>query len=131
MIVRVSRAALERMRAEAEASAPEECCGLLLGGQGIEEVRAAANVAPDPGRRFEIDPQALVDAFRAARQGGPEVIGYYHSHPSGPSEPSAIDRALAAGDGKVWAIIVGGRDVTFWRDDGQGVAPLSYVVEDR
>jgi len=130
MVVHVSRAALGRMLAEAAASAPEECCGLLLGNRAIEEVRPATNVAADRRRRFEIDPQALVDAFRAAREGGPEVIGYYHSHPDGPGEPSGIDRALAAGDGKVWAIVAE-RDVTFWRDDGHGFAPLSYVVEDR
>ena len=130
MIVRVSRVALERMRAEAEAAAPDECCGVLVGGQAVEEARPAANVAPDRRRRFEIDPQALVDAFRSARQGGPEVLGYYHSHPAGPTEPSATDRSLAAGDGKVWAIVAED-DVTFWRDDGHGFAPLSYVVEDR
>jgi proteasome lid subunit RPN8/RPN11 len=102
----------------------------LLGNRAIEEIRPATNVASDRLRRYEIDPQALVDAFRAAREGGPEVIGYYHSHPQGPGEPSGIDRALAAGDGKVWAIVAE-RDVTFWRDDGHGFAPLSYVVEDR
>jgi proteasome lid subunit RPN8/RPN11 len=118
------------MRAEASDSTPEECCGLLLGRDAIEEARPAANLAADPCRRFEIDPQALIDAQRAAREGGPAIIGYYHSHPAGLAEPSAIDRALAAGDGKVWAI-VGEQDVTFWRDERDGFAPLPYVVEDR
>lgn len=118
------------MRTAARDSAPEECCGLLLGCEAIEDVRSAANVAADPRRRFEIDPQALIDTHRAARAGGPRVIGYYHSHPAGPAEPSAIDRAMAAGDGKVWAI-VGESGVTFWRDDRGGFAPLPYVVEDR
>ncbi len=118
------------MLAEAEASAPEECCGLLLGGQSVEEIRPAANVASDRRRRFEIDPQALVDAYRSARAGGPQIAGYYHSHPAGPAEPSEVDRAMAAGDGKVWAI-VGESGVAFWRDEEAGFAPLSYVVEDR
>jgi len=119
------------MRAAARDCAPEECCGLLLGRDGrAEEARPAANVAAEPCRRFEIDPQALVDAHRAARGDGPEVIGYYHSHPAGPSEPSAVDRAMASADGKVWAI-VGEGGVTFWRDDRDGFAPLPYVVEDR
>ena len=118
------------MRAEAEASAGEECCGLLLGGDTIDEARPATNVAPDPIRCFEIDPQALSDAHRVARRGGPAVLGYYHSHPRGPAEPSAVDRAMAAGDGMVSAIL-GVNDTTFWRDDGHGFARLSYVVEDR
>jgi len=121
---------MERLRSEAEASAPEECCGLLLGREIIDEVRPAANVAPDRRHRFEIDPQALVDAYRAARSGGPQVMGYYHSHPAGPAGPSDVDRAMAAGDGKVWAIVAEG-GVTFWRDEETGFAPLSYVVEDR
>jgi proteasome lid subunit RPN8/RPN11 len=130
MDVRVSRPALDRLLAEAAGVAPEECCGILLGSDGsITEVRAAANVAHDPRRRFEIDPQALVDAHRAARRGGPQVVGYYHSHPRGPAEPSATDCAQAAHDGRIWAII-GESAVTFWRDEEAGFVPLSYTVED-
>ena len=130
MDVRVSRPALDRLLAEAAGAAPEECCGILLGSDGsIRKVRAAANVAPDPRRRFEIDPQALVDAHRAARRGGPQVVGYYHSHPEGPAEPSATDCAQAAHDGRIWAII-GESAVTFWRDEEAGFVPLSYTVED-
>lgn len=130
MGLRVTRSALERMRVSASDSAPHECCGLLLGREAIEEAHPAANVASDPRRHFEIDPQALVDAHRAARAGGPRVLGYYHSHPAGPAAPSATDRAMASGDGRVWAI-VGADDVTFWRDEEAGFAPLPYAVEDR
>lgn len=109
---------------EARKALPDECCGILLGRDGaILEVRPAANVHPSPARHFEIDPQALVDAHRAARAGGPDVIGYYHSHPNGLAAPSATDREMAAGDGRVWAIVAVG-DVTFWRDDKAGFVPL-------
>ena len=130
MVLRVSRPVLEALLAEAARAAPEECCGLLLGRDGtIEAARPAANVADDPLRRFEIEPQALVDAHRAARRGGPQVIGYFHSHPTGPVEPSATDRAQAAHDGSIWAI-VGTSAVTFWRDEEAGFVPLSYTVAD-
>ena len=128
-MLRVTREVLDRMLAEAEDAREKECCGLLLGSGTVDEARPATNVAKDPRRRFEIDPQALVDAYRAAREGGPAVIGFYHSHPTGQAAPSATDRAMAAGDGKVWAIL--GKDgVTFWRDEKQGFAPLPYAVED-
>lgn len=130
MTLRVTREALDRMRSEAAAAAEEECCGLLLGRDVVEEARPAANVALDRRRRFEIDPQALVDAHRAARLGGPAVIGYYHSHPAGAAAPSTADCELASGDGRVWAII-GAGGVTFWRDNRYGFAPLPYAVEDR
>lgn len=111
--------------AEAGAAYPRECCGILLGEGGrISAIVPAANVHPDPERHFEIDPRALIDAHRAMRAGGPEVAGYYHSHPSGRAEPSATDQALAAGDGKIWAIIGAGA-VTLWQDCPAGFAPLS------
>lgn len=103
---------------------------MLLGEGGrIAAAIETANVHPDPATHFEIDPQALIDAHRAARAGGPEVIGYFHSHPVGEPAPSAIDRASAAHDGRVWAIIAGDR-VQFWRDDRTGFDALSFTIID-
>ncbi len=121
------------LRAEAAQAYPRECCGILVGhAAAITAALPARNLHPAPEAHFEIDPQALVDAHRAARAGGPEVIGYYHSHPTGPAEPSATDRALAAGDGRVWAIIghAGNHegDITFWRDEPTGFVPLAYTT---
>ena len=131
MDICVTRPVFDQLLAEAAGAAPEECCGILLGRKdAIESAHSATNVAAQPLRCFEIDPQALVDAHRAARSGGPQVLGYYHSHPLGRAEPSATDRARAAHDGRIWAI-VGEGDVTFWRDEEAGFVPLSYTVEDR
>lgn len=119
------------MVSEAERAAPEECCGILFGRPGaIETALRTTNVAQDRLRRFEIDPQALVDAHRHARRGGTPVAGYYHSHPDGPAEPSEVDRASASGDGMIWAV-VGKPGVAFWRDEEAGFVLLSYVIEDR
>jgi proteasome lid subunit RPN8/RPN11 len=121
----------EALMGAARAAMPHECCGLLLGiGNRIDSIIATANVADDPARHFAIDPRALIDAHRAARAGGPQVLGYYHSHPAGPASPSATDRAEAAGDGRIWAIIEPGGaeaagDVTFWRDDETGFTRLA------
>jgi len=91
----------------------------------IEAYRPASNVHPTPETHFEIDAQALIDAYRAMRAGGPRLVGYYHSHPQSLAEPSATDRAMAATDGMIWAII--GRDVLrLWRAGENGFSPLSY-----
>lgn len=132
MVIEVTSGAIATMLDEMARCAPEEACGLLLGpagGRRIARARAAANVAQDRTFRFEIDPQALIDAHRAQRSGGPALIGYYHSHPGGGASPSATDCAMASGDGRVWAIITAGR-VTFWRDTPEGFEPLSYAVVD-
>lgn len=119
------------MLAAARAAHPREACGLLLGEAGrITAARETANVHPTPATHFEIDPQALIDAHRAARAGGPEVVGYFHSHPTGAAAPSATDLAMAAQDGRIWAIIAG-EEVTFWQDTRAGFTALSYRVVER
>ena len=115
MAVTISSDALDFIRKSAAASPDFEVCGLLLGeGDHIVAAVACANVAAEPGHRFEIDPAALIAAHRAARAGGPGVVGHYHSHPTGLAEPSPRDAADAAPDGSIW-LIAGGAAVTAWR----------------
>lgn len=122
--------ALAAMRAHAAAAHPCEACGILLGeGHRITAAREVANVHPAPETRFEIDPQALIDAHRTARGGGAQVVGYFHSHPRGAAEPSPTDRAMAAGDGRIWAILAGD-DVRFWRDGKEGFTALPFTMID-
>lgn len=119
------KAISDMLRAERQA-APAEACGLLLGTDAhIHSAVATANVADDPLRHFEIDPDRLIAAHRAARAGGPGIIGYFHSHPNGLERPSATDQGSAAGDGRVWAIVARGR-ITLWKDAPSGFEPLSY-----
>ncbi len=117
------------MEAAAQAH-PNEACGILLGrGTVIHTALPAANVHADPACHFEIDPAALVAGHKAARAGGPQVLGYYHSHPNGLARPSTTDRASASGDGRVWAIAAGG-EISLWRDGPSGFEPLSYALDD-
>jgi proteasome lid subunit RPN8/RPN11 len=80
--------------AHAREAAPHECCGLLLGrgGEIVEAVRAR-NIADDPATRFLVDPKDHFDGMRAARERGLDVVGFYHSHPHSPAEPSETDLA--------------------------------------
>ncbi|MGD9664395.1 MAG: Mov34/MPN/PAD-1 family protein [Novosphingobium sp.] len=130
MALQVTRDVLAHLADVAARAHPRECCGILLGqGERISQACDAANVHATPETHFEIDPQALIDAHRAARSGGPEVLGYFHSHPDGPARPSATDRAMATGDGRIWAIH-GADGVTFWRDRANLFEPLSYEAID-
>ena len=117
---------LQLLLNEARRAHPAECCGILLGeGDRVATAIPARNVHPRPRTHFEIDPQTLIDAHRAARAGGPQVLGYYHSHPTGDPAPSATDCAEAAHDGKIWAI-VGGDAIGWWLDAPDGFAALPY-----
>ena len=115
--------------AAARAAHPHEACGILLGtGARILEARPAANVHAAPATHFEIDPAALIAAHRGARTpGGLQVLGYYHSHPTGLPVPSDTDRAMAAHDNRIWAIIADDH-VRLWRDGDDGFAALFFSL---
>jgi len=120
MMLEISRAVADAILAEAGASPVREVCGLLLGtGARIDGLLPCDNVAAAPCTRFEIDPRRLVAAHRAARHGGPGIVGCYHSHPRGAAVPSPADAADAAPDGWVWLIAARG-DIGVWRAVEQG-----------
>lgn len=126
MSVTISRMLLDQIQAIAAADRAE-VCGLLLGAAGrIDGIAPAANVAPDPARHFELDPVALIAAHRVARAGGAQIIGHYHSHPSGVAVPSATDAACAAPDGSLW-LIVAGADARLWVAQGDGAAGVRFA----
>ena len=114
MKARISSAALQQIVAAA-ASPDAEICGLLFGSaDAIEHAEPCANVAADPAHSFEIDPRCLIAAHKAMREGGPALIGCYHSHPHGPAAPSPRDAEAAAPDDWLWLIAAQG-EVTAWR----------------
>ncbi|MFZ1742604.1 MAG: M67 family metallopeptidase [Pontixanthobacter sp.] len=124
----LTQAILDQLLAHAKRAHPDECCGILFGqGEEIASATAVTNVHPAPQTHFEIDPAALIIAYKAERDGGPRIMGFYHSHPNGPPAPSATDSATAAGDGKIWAI-VGDGEIKFWRDTSCGFEPLSQMT---
>ncbi|RYD92197.1 MAG: M67 family peptidase [Sphingomonadales bacterium] len=128
MRVEISRCVVELIQRAAAKAAPLEACGLLFGdAHAILEAEACANVAEDPAARFEIDPAALIAALRAERAGGRQVVGYWHSHPSGTARPSATDVAMAQPDGKLW-LIAGGGDLTAWRAMPPGLEQVTIEL---
>ena len=60
----------------------------------IDDAARAKNIAENPSR-FLLDPKDHIEARRAARGRGLEVIGFYHSHPHSPAWPSPTDVAEA------------------------------------
>jgi proteasome lid subunit RPN8/RPN11 len=97
-VIRIAAAALATARAAARAHYPEECCGFLLGraaANGAREVRRAVGAdngsADNRARRYAIGPDAVRRAERAAAEDSLEVVGFFHSHPDHPAEPSRFD----------------------------------------
>jgi proteasome lid subunit RPN8/RPN11 len=113
-MLRLPRALADAMRRHAERDYPEECCGVLLGRvdlrdrDGIRvvvEVRACANARAGTHDRYAIAPQELIAAQRETRERGLAIVGFYHSHPDHPAEPSATDAAEAYWPECVYVIV--------------------------
>lgn len=96
MVVRLTRDQVERMVAQAQAEAPNECCGVLLGrGDIVEEVFAGRNVHETPRIRYTMHSEDLLRVIRLQDERGWDLVGIYHSHPETKPEPSATDKSLA------------------------------------
>ena len=100
-MLKLGRSHYELIRQHGEETYPHECCGVLLGQFSGEErvvettVRCGNTRTDSPQNRYHIAPQELVRVQRQAREKGLEIIGFYHSHPDHPAQPSATDLAEA------------------------------------
>ena len=72
---------------------PHECCGAMLGKDGVvTEAYALANTTEEgPRRRFLVRPDDYRAAEKRAREAGLDLLGFYHSHPDHPARPSQYD----------------------------------------
>jgi proteasome lid subunit RPN8/RPN11 len=72
---------------------PHECCGALIGRDGIVTATSALpNVTEEgPRRRFRVSDRDYLAVQRAADAAGEDLIGFYHSHPDHPAVPSQYD----------------------------------------
>jgi proteasome lid subunit RPN8/RPN11 len=103
---------IDRIRAHAERTYPEECCGLLLGtikgehkillevretenNWGEDELLELSSATASKRNRFSIAPKILLEVQKEARDRDLTTIGIYHSHPNHAAIPSEFDRAIA------------------------------------
>jgi S-sulfo-L-cysteine synthase (O-acetyl-L-serine-dependent) len=92
--LRVSDAALDRVRADGAHAYPEECCGALVGPAAgdVDEALPLGNTATaQRRRRFLIEPDDYRAAEAHATSAGKQLLGFYHSHPDHPAVPSSFD----------------------------------------
>ena len=93
----------ETIRRHCEAEYPHEACGALFGegdGAAIPWSVTAVTAAPnehegDHRRRYLVPPEFQLRMEHEARATGRELLGYYHSHPDHPAQPSEYDREHA------------------------------------
>jgi proteasome lid subunit RPN8/RPN11 len=81
------------IRAHGAETYPNECCGALIGRDGVvSDTFALPNTTEEgPRRRFLVRAPDYQAAERHASDVGAELLGFYHSHPDHPARPSQID----------------------------------------
>ncbi|HEX6538673.1 MAG TPA: M67 family metallopeptidase [Candidatus Dormibacteraeota bacterium] len=129
----------QHMSDMADDSYPDEGCGILVGrfnGERAEilAVTRGKNLNTERARdRYLLDPADIVEADREARARGWDIVGFWHSHPDHPAQPSKFDTDHAWTD-YVYVICnttnEGTGDVNAFALTGEGDAfePLLLVV---
>jgi proteasome lid subunit RPN8/RPN11 len=120
------------IRRHAAAAAPGECCGALMGlshggACAVQTVIPLPNEAAEPDR-YSIGAPTVLRLELQARRAGVELIGFYHSHPSGDALPSATDLELAC-PGYLYFIVAGHGALRAWllKPDRTGFSELATV----
>jgi proteasome lid subunit RPN8/RPN11 len=127
-VIRLPEELLVQIQTHAERDYPHECCGALLGHETTEDGAAVKSVvalhaadnrreADAAARRFLITADDYRRIEGAARAASLDVLGFYHSHPDHPAQPSDYDRDHALpGYAYVIVSVRGGRadETTTW-----------------
>jgi proteasome lid subunit RPN8/RPN11 len=94
--VSLSSPALDAIRRHGQETYPHECCGALIGYAEDPPLILVAlplpnNTEEGPRRRFLIRPNDYREAEAAAKSAQLTLLGFYHSHPDHPAQPSQHD----------------------------------------
>jgi proteasome lid subunit RPN8/RPN11 len=83
----------DAIRAHGAETYPNECCGALIGRDGLVTTTfALPNTTEEgPRRRFLVRPDDYRQAEKQASDAGGDLLGFYHSHPDHPARPSQYD----------------------------------------
>lgn len=119
----ITKEQYEKMITHVDVHAPLEACGLLAGHDSKVEAMLEVTNQAQSAVRYVMDPIEQLNAFEWIESNGLELIGIFHSHPTGPETVSPTDIAEAA-YAVVYIILarVGGaqawRTRGFWIEDG-------------
>ena len=116
---------LARLIAQARESAPHEICGFVLRHWRQLPIRNLMLAKPDAKyAEFAMDPEEQV---KAQLQYKGDILGVYHSHPSGQKHPSPIDLEYWPARYRYW--IVTGQGIYEWSRIGDGQPKLVWSWE--
>jgi proteasome lid subunit RPN8/RPN11 len=98
LALKIGAGDIEHIHDHAKETYPEECAGVLVGidtGEMkvvVDVWRAENTHEEERSRRFLIEPLKIKEFEERAQERDMDVLGFYHSHPDHPAEPSKYDR---------------------------------------
>lgn len=115
----------QKMIEHVESNLPFEACGLLAGRNAkVESVHKVTNKAQSP-LRYMMDPIEQLSAFEWIESNGQDLIGIFHSHPTGPENISPSDIAEAA-YAVVYIVLARVDNAPAWRTRGFWIEHGTY-----
>ena len=121
----ITKKQYEKMIAYVDSHAPLEACGLLAGHDSkVESVLEVANQAQS-AVRYVMDPIEQLNAFEWIDSNELDLIGIFHSHPTGPETVSPTDIAEAA-YAVVYVILARVDNAQAWRARGFWIENGAY-----
>ena len=101
MPLKIGRGDVDHIHEHAKEAYPEECAGALVG-IDVGEMKIVVDVWPtqnthedERSRRFLIEPLQIKEFEERVAERDMDLLGFYHSHPDHPAEPSEYDREHA------------------------------------
>lgn len=109
-MITITEQIADQLFEHARQAAPNECCGVLAGKDSGHKTQitsrySATNIAEASEREYHIDPEELIGIINRIEQTSQSVIGFYHSHPTGPCSPSETDHQQAAWVDHLYVIV--------------------------
>ena len=103
--MRIPKKLYDELLAHARDDAPNECCGLVGGNDGVaKSVYRARNAEASP-LRYNLDPQDQFRIMTEMDERGEELSAIYHSHTASPAYPSQTDINLASYPDALYLIV--------------------------
>lgn len=92
-MLKVPRPIVDSMLEQAKKEAPQECCGILAGMDGLVSRYYPTTNAEKSNTTYLIDSHELFEIHKALRKEGLEILSIYHSHtiPASRAYPSTTD----------------------------------------
>ncbi|MEO8458290.1 MAG: M67 family metallopeptidase [Chloroflexota bacterium] len=93
--MKLPRAYIDEMIAHAVEDAPNECCGIIAGMDGVATKLFRAKNSEASPYRYNVDPNDLFRIFRECDNNDWSFLAIYHSHTASEAYPSPTDVRLA------------------------------------